>query len=293
MAEYLSGETNNRDLIEYSLPSNGFKVKLTPAAFDIARQHGWRESNTLLAESLTSFLADPKGEYSIDERSASTAPVGVSVNRLSAELESLFGVPVAVKGANRDDPRRMDLPGQFALMHKLYKAQQEFYPDGIDGLFFFNQPFGLVSHPSVGEQGNSTVQHWLLMERIVDGQPVSHHAAFTGKGLMQEAVFLSEEYPDLARFVSKSSIPGFIYRRVTDMRSREVWDPADPEGIAHMHSEKGVISFPELSKAFAARLRPAGVQRADIGDTHGDNILQTTNSGRKRYTIIDPQAPQV
>jgi len=244
-------------------------VTLTPHALDIADRVGWQAAAELVMDSRAKAVADPYGPLSIDPDARKNVEnrKGRIVHRMDNEAESLLGLPVAIKGTGEQaySPafQRVNLATQFTLMHSLSSAQRRLHPDGINGLFFFDEPLAYFSCPIV-RRGRLIPQEWMLMARVVDGRSITN--IVRGDANHRVLAFDPDRYPDLGVLAGAP----------------------DPRFISPVRLEPPLRAYRELRRPIYEKL--GGLIPLDmIGDIHGENILRTGRRQSRRYTIIDAQ----
>jgi hypothetical protein len=265
-ALYSSATPETAGFITYTVPEQDFSLTLTQEAHQIVRSAGWLTTRKAIEAALTDALTNPHGELSIDQyKDTDAGRTARTVHRLPAAIEERLGLPVAVKGTGLDVVRsiqmglgsRANLTDQFHFMHRLYAAQQKYHPGGIGGVLSVNRPLGLIKHSS-NRPGQHT-QEWLLMDRVVDAQPVEEMGICMTSGDI-ELAFDAHKYPDLAAI-------------------------ADPYGIFRDDD----ILFEDLATKVGEQLAP-DIFSWELGDVVGHNILaQQRPDGRNTYILIDAQ----
>lgn len=232
------------------------------------QERGFGRTRKEFEDLIFRILADPHGETNIDEFKDETAgQVARLVHEVTGPLAELVpGKRLAIKSTGLDmhhtreyleagGSSRTLLTNQFRETLELWRKQQQYAPEGVGGIIFVNEVYGIVSYTD--DRGGR--QEWMLMEYVPDAKAVTNiELVKIGGGFIP--AFSIEQYPELAQLTG-----------------------IDPR----LDADKTHIRFEELQKVIEEALHDWS-RKSAIADLNGNNILeQRDENGRVRYTLID------
>lgn len=253
-----------------SIVGEDFELTIVDGLHDAIRVRGFRIVRKQFDQLIKKILEDPFGETSIDAfKDTDAGQWARLVHRVEGPLADLVpGKKLAIKGTglNMESTRkylemgglrRAKLTDQFRKTLELSRAQQEKAPDGIGGLVFVNNIYGIVSY----RKPDGQIQEWTLMEYVEDAKPMeSHNIVMTSLGGPSTKLgFESDKYPELAAFIEAPFTP-------RDGRP---------------------VLFEDLAKKLTREL---GYHINEFGDLGGHNILEQRIPAGLKYTVIDVQS---
>lgn len=243
-------------------PEN-FELTVTDELQKLMQARGFKNVRRDFEQLVVSIHADPHGVTNIDEfKDEDAGQMARLVHEVTGPLANLIpGKRLAIKstGLNMRDTRRyLELGGpsrslltdQFRETLALWRKQQLYAPDGVGGVIFVNEVYGIVSYTDNKGQR----QEWMLMEYISGAESVENKQIVSSRGGIAMG-FDVEKYPELAQ------LAGF--------------DPRLDNQFMMFSSLRIVVEH-------------ALHERSAIKDLNGNNILeQRDQSGKPRYTLID------
>lgn len=243
-------------------PEN-FELTVTDELQRLMLARGFKSVRRDFEELIVRIHADPHGDTNIDEfRDEDAGQMARLVHEVTGPLADLVpGKKLAIKstGLNMRDTRRyLELGGpnrsllteQFRETLALWRKQQKYAPEGVGGIIFVNEVYGIVSYTD--DKGER--QEWMLMEYIVDAKSVGNKQLVSSRGGIAMG-FSAERYPELAQLAGYDS-----------------------------RLDNQYMMFSSLRLAIEKALN----ERSAIKDLNGNNILeQRDETGKVKYTIID------
>jgi hypothetical protein len=250
------------------------------------RTVGWKDVRTLFEKDIEDLKTDAFGEKSLDPGSnVEGLRRARSINSASGELESLLGVPVAIKGTgtgkhpDEDSAEKLDrqyLHMRYIQLHSL-RAPKE-----LRAIIAPCSMYGLIRVPTKKVDGVQQYHEWLIMQRV-EGAPLAvkqrrdQSEMDWGDGMigsmMAPEYFDSMDHQELI-----AAAKPYLEKPITD-------------NMLYMFAMKKEI--PELEAGSVHALQQAlGAAGMDgMTDFAGRNILVSINhDGTKRYTIIDQRS---
>lgn len=207
------------------------------------------------------IMADPFGETCIDAfRDTDAGRWARVVHRITGPLTDLVpGKQLAIKGTGLDmqaarwqletnGVHRSSLTDQFYTTLDATRRQQRNAPNGVGGLLFVNDVYGVVRW----RRPDGAMQEWMLMENVVDGQPVENKWLLYSNGRGGEPSFSRDEHPELAELAM---------------------------------DEMGKPRFKWLARRLDAAL--GYEEGGPFGDLNGNNVLRQETAVGVRYVVID------
>jgi len=183
-----------------------FELTVTDELQKAVQTRGFKNVRHDFEELIARIHVDPHGDTNIDEfREEEAGQIARLVHEVTGPLADLVpGKRLAIKSTGLDmhstreylemgGPSRNLLTEQFRETLALWRNQQRYAPEGIDGFIFVNEVYGIVSYTDEKAER----QEWMLMEYIPNAKSVETLELAASSGGIQFG-FDVKKYPQLA-----------------------------------------------------------------------------------------------
>jgi hypothetical protein len=253
----------------FSVVGENFEMTMDDSLRQAITERGFGRTRKEFLELISTILADPHGETSIDTfKDTDAGRMARLVHEVEGPLSDILpGKKLAIKGTGLDmegtrsylelnGSHRSQLTQQFRDTLLLSRAQKQVAPNGIGDLVSINEVYGVIRWQ---DPDTKKIQEWMLMEYVEGAEPVTNISIALSRG---------------------GTVPGF--RREHDPELAALADGPYPSVYSHK-----LVRFSELGDHLAEKLGLITYGKHELSDLNGNNVLRQETADGPRYTIID------